>query len=164
MPPAKQQEQRVDHREAGEDQVARALLRPRLVGLAARGEQKPVGRDEQEGDQRHDAGQVEHQREGVVGPIGADDEQLDDDVGHQSAVAAPCSCSRARRARHVLRAWPRWTAPRRRSATRRGRRPAPRQGAPTLTKTAPQWPTTASSTAAIDGWRMPAMSARGRTA
>src|SRR5262245_20149317 len=35
---------------------------------------------------------------------------------------------------------------------------------PTLTNTAPQCPTTASSAAAIDGWRMSATAARSRTA
>ncbi|MOA55115.1 hypothetical protein D3C78_1788470 [compost metagenome] len=38
-------------------------------------------RHQQIGNQRHRAGKVEHQREGVGGPIRADHEQLDDDVG-----------------------------------------------------------------------------------
>jgi len=42
--------------------------------------------------------------------------------------------------------------------------PSTEMSRPTLTKIAPQRPTTASSTAAIDGWRMPAMSARSITA
>jgi hypothetical protein len=42
--------------------------------------------------------------------------------------------------------------------------PSTESSRPTLTKTTPHGPTTDSSTAAIDGWRMPAMSARCSTA
>ena len=74
---------RIQRGDAGNREVAVALLRSSLVGLAAPRNQKPISRDQQVRDQRHRARQFEHQRKRVLGEQRADHEELD------NAVAEP---------------------------------------------------------------------------
>ena len=74
-------EERVGHGQRGQDQVALALLRPHLVGLAAPRDHQAVGGDEEVRDQRGRAGQAQHQRERIARPVGRDHDELDDDAG-----------------------------------------------------------------------------------